>query len=158
MTPKNINVIPYILRREKDICKRDFKRAMAFACGGSHQARSDRHLKTPPGTRRKNNGHGPQGTLLAVLLQLSIPALHCSPPSPHPANRHAGWDTRPSKVMSYIGFLCTMVAANASFTKGATYRSLSTMGSTSSEVCSSLPVCCQGASWMPLRGLVIFLC
>lgn len=126
---------------------------MAFACGGSHQARSDGHLKTPPGTREEEatdmtpSGYVAGSTASSPSCTALLPTL-----TPHPANRHAGWDTRPSKVMSYIGFLCTMVAANAQFLRVLPMQACLPWGQPA-QVCSKPSVCCQGASWMPLWGL-----
>ena len=126
---------------------------MAFPCGGSHQVSSDRHLQTPPGTREEEAvDMVPSGYVAGSTA--SSPSRTALPPdpAPHPANRHTGWDTRPSKVMSYIGFLCTMVAANAQFLRVPPMQACPPWGQPAQN-CSKPSVYCQGASWMPLRGL-----
>lgn len=53
-------------------------------------------------------------------------SLRCTgPPAPPGPIKRAGWDTRPSKVTSYIGFVCAAVAANAQFLRVQPMASLS---------------------------------
>ena len=59
---------------------------------------------------------------------------------------------RPSKVMSYTGFLCTTVPANAQLLRASPTQACPPWGQTA-QVCSKPSVCCWGARWMPLQGL-----
>uniref|UniRef100_A0A7N5J932 Ribosomal protein L15 n=1 Tax=Ailuropoda melanoleuca TaxID=9646 RepID=A0A7N5J932_AILME len=74
--------------------KRDCgRKALSFPSGGSHQLKGCAAGSTASSLRSTG------------------------PPAQPGLIKRAGWGTRPSKVMSYIGFVCVVVAANAQFLK-----------------------------------------
>ena len=100
----------------------------------------------------RSSGHDALRVCCWQYCQLSILSYTAPPPAPHPANRHVGWDMRPSKVMSYTGFLCATVPANAQFLRAPPMQACPPRGQPA-QVCSKPSVCCRGARWMPLQGL-----
>lgn len=63
-----------------------------------------------------------------------------------------GWDTRPSRVMPYNGFMCSMLATNNLFLRVQLKASLLISWCYLTKVCSKPSVCCGRVSGTPLWG------
>ena len=75
------------------------KYAVSLSSDSGHQVSQDGRVQVHPGAVAEEAvGHD------------ALPAEGPLPPGP---TKRGGWDTRPSKVMSYTGFASAVVAANA---------------------------------------------